>query len=60
MFARARDVHQQLGYPYFVALTELEWGQARSDESMLRRARDLAEHHGFAVLRRRADRHLTV
>jgi hypothetical protein len=53
-------VHQQLGYPYFVALTELEWGQARSDESMLRRARDLAEHHGFAVLRRRADRHLTV
>jgi class 3 adenylate cyclase/tetratricopeptide (TPR) repeat protein len=58
LYAEAQAVHQRLGYPFFVALTDLEWGHRRSDVAMLHDAHDVATRHGFGGLVRRAEAHL--
>jgi class 3 adenylate cyclase/tetratricopeptide (TPR) repeat protein len=59
-FAHALEIHERIGAPFFVALTQLEWGQmllARRgpgdlgrSETFLRAARDIAQSRGYAGL----------
>jgi DNA-binding SARP family transcriptional activator len=69
-FSRARDIHNKLAAPFFIALTELEWGRmlllqgATRDheraEPMLRSARDLACQHGYRAVEERAVKELAT
>ena len=69
-FAKALKVHKNLEAPFFIALTQLEWGRmllarrapgdlARA-EQMLHSALDLAQKYGFAAVERRAGEALSL
>jgi DNA-binding SARP family transcriptional activator len=63
-FKRAFRIHCKLGAPFFIAITQLEWGRmlllrrAEGDsttaKTMFHSARDLALHHGYGELERRS------
>lgn len=54
-YAKAEEINDQLGFPYFSALTKLARGAALGDRTMVAEAGEIAAAHGYVGLHEQID-----